>query len=134
MWGAWVPAPGRSVRTGDLVDDDWYDDAVSEVVVAAESLKASLDLALESLRRSKDLRQDQAGLRQLVAEVIEQGGKDVRLASTAAFEAYERAVTSYRSQVIRSLVDEEGMTFTEVGALLGVSRQMIARLYRLRGA
>jgi hypothetical protein len=115
------------------VDEDWYDDAVAEVVVAAESLKASLDVVLESLARSKELRRDHTDLRQLVQDVIEQGGKDVRLASTGAFEAYERAVTSYRSQVIRALVDEEGMTFTEVGALLAVSRQMAARLYRLGG-
>ncbi|MCW2544359.1 MAG: hypothetical protein JWM40_1911 [Frankiales bacterium] len=116
------------------MNNDWYDDAVSEVVVAAESLKASLDLVLQSLRRSEELRRDHKSLRQLVAAVIEQGGKDVRLASTAAFEAYERAVTSYRSQVVRALVDEEGMTFTEVGTQLGVSRQMVARLYRLPGS
>ena len=36
----------------------------------------------------------------------------------------------YRVGLIRAMVDEEELSFTEVGRRLSVSRQMIAKLYR----
>ena len=36
----------------------------------------------------------------------------------------------YRAGLIRAMVDDEKLSFTAVGRRLGVSRQMVARLYR----
>jgi hypothetical protein len=47
-----------------------------------------------------------------------------------AFREFEAAVTDYRASMIRALVDEDHLTFTEVGELTEASRQMVARLYR----
>ena len=44
------------------------------------------------------------------------------------------AVTEYRAHVIRSLVDDEHLSFSEIGDVIGVSRQMVARLYRKRSS
>ena len=53
-----------------------------------------------------------------------------RLRSSAAIDAFEHAVMVYRVGLIRAMVDEEKLSFSEVGRRMGVSRQMIARLYR----
>jgi hypothetical protein len=50
----------------------------------------------------------------------------------AAINAFENAVAVYRGGLIRAMVDEEKLTFTEVGRILGVSRQMASRLYHER--
>ena len=66
----------------------------------------------------------------IVADLIEQGGRDARLRSSAAIDAFEHAVMTYRVGLIRAMVDEEELSFAEVAHRMGVSRQMIARLYR----
>ncbi len=66
----------------------------------------------------------------IVADLIEQGGRDARLRSSAAIDAFEHAVMKYRVGLIRAMVDEEELSFAEVAHRMGVSRQMIARLYR----
>jgi predicted HTH domain antitoxin len=67
---------------------------------------------------------------EIVADLISQGGREARLRSSAAIEAFEHAVMVYRVGLIRAMVDEEKLSFAEVARLMGVSRQMIARLYR----
>jgi hypothetical protein len=67
---------------------------------------------------------------EIVDDLVAQGGREARLRSSAAIDAFEHAVMVYRIGLIRSMVDDEEMSFTEVGRHLGVSRQMIARLYR----
>jgi hypothetical protein len=57
------------------------------------------------------------------------GGVALHLGPTVAFRKFEQAVSGYRASMIRALVDEGHLTFSEVGELTGVSRQMVARLY-----
>jgi hypothetical protein len=76
------------------------------------------------------LRETGADLVQTVHRLNELGGRETRLAPTAAFREFERAMTAYRATAIRLLVDDNGMSFSDVGKLIGVSRQMVARLYR----
>jgi predicted DNA-binding protein (UPF0251 family) len=67
---------------------------------------------------------------EVVNGLLEQGGREQRLGPTVAFRDFERVMTAYRARAIRALVDEEGLTFSAVARLTGVSRQMVARLYR----
>ncbi len=67
---------------------------------------------------------------EIVDDLIARGGRDARLRSSAAIAAFEHAVMVYRAGLIRAMVDEEKLSFTEVSRRLGVSRQMISRLYR----
>ena len=54
----------------------------------------------------------------------------MRLRASAAFQDYERAVADMRAGVVRALVDDEGMTLSEAGLRLKISRQAATRLYR----
>jgi DNA-directed RNA polymerase sigma subunit (sigma70/sigma32) len=67
---------------------------------------------------------------QVVDYLIDRGGREARLRTSAAIDAFEHAIMVYRIGLIRAMVDDEKLSFTEVGRHLGVSRQMIARLYR----
>jgi hypothetical protein len=81
---------------------------------------------LEDARRERAARVD---LVAIVQHLKDQGGRETRLAPTVAFREFEQALTAYRATAIRILVDETGMTYSAVGELIGVSRQMVARLY-----
>ncbi len=70
---------------------------------------------------------------EIVDELIGGGGRDVRLGAAEAFRQFEREIQSMRVGVIRAMIDEEGLSVTEASALLGISRQAGARLYRSEG-
>jgi hypothetical protein len=110
--------------------EDWYTAAVDRVESSAVDLRAAVDGAVDLLRQARRERLDGSGLVDIVEGLVEVGGRQARLAPTVAFRGFERAVTAYRSAVVRRLVDEEHLTFSMVAQLTGVSRQMIARLYR----
>jgi hypothetical protein len=112
------------------VSEDWYVEAVDEVASAADRLHTSLDCLVKQLAITRSERLAGVGLLDIIGLPVDDGGRDARRAPTAAFKNFERAVTAYRARVIRALVDDEGMNFTSIGQLTGVSRQMIARLYR----
>jgi hypothetical protein len=112
------------------MDDDWYVASLDAIERAAEELRTALDSLLEALAPARQERLAGVGLVEIVSGLVARGGRDIRLAPTAAFRELEKALTLYRVRAVRALVDEEHLTFTEVGNLTGVSRQMIARLYR----
>jgi hypothetical protein len=112
------------------MSDDWFLLAVRVVDAAAADLHAAVDSVVDLLREAADQRSGGLPVQAVVAGLVDRGGRDARLAPTLAFERFEGALTAYRARAIRALVDEEGLTFTEVGRLTGVSRQMVARLYR----
>lgn len=109
---------------------DWYVEAVDQVSVEAARLHAALDAVVAMLDEAKDHHQQGAQLREVVQRLAQSGGRDVRRSPTAAFAAFEAALTSYRSQVVTALVEQDGMTHTEIAQLIGVSRQMVARLHQ----
>ena len=110
--------------------EDWYTAAVDRVESSATDLHAAVDAAVDLLRQARRDWLGGTGLVDIVEGLVEAGGRQARLAPTVAFREFERAVTAYRAAAVRRLVDEEHMTFSMVGQLTGVSRQMIARLYR----
>jgi hypothetical protein len=112
------------------MSDDWFVLALEAVDDAAREVHASVDSVVAMLRDAAGKHSEGSPLHAVVAALVESGGRSARLAPTLAYERFEAAVTAYRSQAIRALVDEEGMSFTEIGRLTGVSRQMVARLYR----
>jgi hypothetical protein len=66
---------------------------------------------------------------EIVADLMEQGGREAHLRSSATIASFEHAVMMYRVGLVRAMVDEEKLTFVKVARHMGVSRQMIARLY-----
>jgi hypothetical protein len=110
--------------------DDWYTASIDRVETAADDLYEAIDRAVSNFRAAQVQRRAGADVVDIVKGLAAGGAKEVRLAATTAFRKFEMAVTDYRAQVIRKLVDEEHMSFSEIGDVIGVSRQMVARLYR----
>jgi hypothetical protein len=53
-----------------------------------------------------------------------------RRGAARAIEAYQQAVTALRADVVRALVDEEGLPLTALAGRIGMSRQALTRLYQ----
>lgn len=112
------------------MSEDWYVDSIDQVGRAADDLHASLDVVMDALAAARTARVAGDDLVDIIRDLMARGGRETRLAPTHAFHAFEQAITAYRARAIRALVDDEHMTYTEVAQLTGVSRQMVARLYR----
>ncbi|MEY2425024.1 MAG: hypothetical protein QOI61_596 [Actinomycetota bacterium] len=112
------------------MNDDWFLNSVDEVQRAADDLHAALDLTMDALAEARAAHLAGSDIVEVVRGLADRGGRETRLAPTRAFHAYEQALTAYRARAIRALVDERHMTYTAIAELTGVSRQMVARLYR----
>jgi hypothetical protein len=67
---------------------------------------------------------------EIVKELIARGGVGSRRRADEACREFIAALSEFRAVSVRMMVDEDGMSFSDVARLAGVSRQMIARLYR----
>lgn len=105
-------------------------EAIDEVEAAAAAVHEAVDAVTGELIRARALRREGRPVTEIVRHLLSAGGRELRLTPMHAFARFERAVTSYRAAAIKELVDVAGMTFTEIAAMTGVSRQMVAKLYR----
>jgi|GEM_PF-1707000 len=113
--------------------EEWWVASTDRIEGAANDLGEALESVLDALREARSRRLAGAGIGDITKGLVARGGRETRLAPTVAFREFQAALTDCRASMIRALVDEEQMTFTEVGELIGVSRQMVARLYRRAG-
>ena len=102
--------------------------ALDQAIAAAKEAVAALEAMAETLTAARKHHLDDASLLEILDELMPLGLSAARTAP-AAFRAYEQALSSYRAQLFRGLVDE-GRSFSEIGQRTGVSRQVVARLYR----
>jgi CRP-like cAMP-binding protein len=116
------------------MSDDLYVDSIDNVEEAVNELLESIVGMFEQLGRARRERLAGIDLVSIIRELVAHGGRQSRLAPTIAFRKLEQALTDYRATAIRELVDEQHMTFSQIGELTGVSRQMVARLYRQTGS
>ena len=113
-----------------MLREDWCIASIDTIDSAAHDLHEALERVMDALREARSRRLAGAGAVDIANVLMARGGRALRLAPTLAFREFEAAVTDYRASMIRALVDEDHLTFTEVGQLTGASRQMVARLYR----
>jgi hypothetical protein len=113
-----------------LREEDWCIASVDRIDGAANDLHEALERFVDALREARSGRLAGSGAVDITHGLVARGGRTLRLAPTVAFREFEAAVTDYRASMIRALVDEDHLTFTEIGELTGASRQMVARLYR----
>ncbi|MCU1390820.1 MAG: hypothetical protein JWL72_4158 [Ilumatobacteraceae bacterium] len=104
--------------------------AAEEVAVAGRAACDAIESAITALEVGARNRATGVPLVDIVDELIRAGGRDVRLATADAFHEFERALVEMRARVVCTLVEEDGLSFTEVGRRLQISRQAVARLYR----
>ena len=117
-----------SSDSGPAMDRDGLLPAIETAQHAVEVAVRALTSYSEALERIRR----QAGLGMPLPLIIDahvrSGGVDMRHAAGAALDVYERAVMELRSEIVRQLVDDHGLTLTEVAGTIRVSRQMVARL------
>jgi hypothetical protein len=116
-----------------VFSEDWCIASIDRIDGAANDLHEALERVMDALREARSRRLGGAGAVDIANVLVARGGRALRLAPTVAFREFEAAVTDYRASMIRVLVDEDHLTFTEIGELTGASRQMVARLYRRAG-
>jgi hypothetical protein len=112
---------------------DWVPAAVEDVNQAAAALSEAVVAALEGLDGVRRDHEQGVPFVELIDRWLARGARTRRLDAATALGRYQYSVMRFRALVIRTLVDDAGMTLTGVGRLLEVSRPMVARLYRAVG-
>lgn len=110
--------------------EDWFLVAIQRVSDSGQTACESVEAAVNALDMGRRARLAGRPMSEIVNDLIGGGGRDIRLAAAEAFRQFERAIQAMRVEVIRAMVDEEGLSMTDASARLGVSRQAGARLYR----
>ena len=108
---------------------DWFLAKIDAVEQAAEAARAALGRAPDVLGPA---RADRVAGRPLVqiAQDLANRGAEARTGTALAYRRYEHAVFELRAAVVQALVDEEGVSFSQLAQAMGVTRQTVARLYR----
>jgi hypothetical protein len=113
-----------------VTDDDWFVAAVEQVEAAGRAACEAVNAAVGALEEGRRARLAGRSMLEVVDGLIGAGGREIRFASAEAFRDFERAVAAMRAGVARSLVDDQGLSLTEVARRLNISRQAAARLYK----
>jgi hypothetical protein len=109
--------------------EDWFAAAVERVDDAGRQACLAIDSAVGALRGGLEALDAGRSIVDVVEELIMAGGRETRLNAAEAFREYERAIGSMRAGVVRALVDEGGLSLTDVARRMKISRQAAARLY-----
>jgi hypothetical protein len=113
------------------VSDDWFVAAVEGVAEAAGRACEAIQTAVRALECGREARLAGGSMAEIVDALIGGGGRVTRVSAAHAFREYERAVAAMRSKVVRELVDEGGLTLTEVSRRMRISRQAAGKLYAM---
>ena len=114
---------------GARMTDDWFGAAVARVAEAGRQACLAVETAVGVLQEGRAARDAGRSVVEVVDELIGAGGRETRLSAADAFREYERAIASMRAQVVRALVDEGGLSLTDVARRIKISRQAASRLY-----
>jgi hypothetical protein len=109
--------------------EDWFAVAVEEVANAGHQACLAIEASVDALREGREAWNAGRSIVDVVDGLIAAGGRETRLSAADAFREYERAVASMRAGVVRALVDEGGLSLTDVAKRMKISRQAAARLY-----
>jgi hypothetical protein len=109
--------------------EDWFAGAVERVADAGRQACEAIETAVGALREGCEARNAGRSIVDVVDEMIAAGGRETRLSAADAFCEYERAIASMRASVVRALVDDGGLSLTDVAKRMKISRQAAARLY-----
>jgi hypothetical protein len=105
-------------------------EAIERIVQTGGEAQRAIREGVESMDSARQQLEAGVTVSDIVDNLIARGGRQARLRSSSAIDAFEHAVMVYRIGLIRAMVDDEKLSLSEVGRRLGVSRQMVARLYR----
>jgi hypothetical protein len=109
--------------------EDRFAGGVERVADAGRQACLAIESAVGALRGGLEARNAGRPIVDVVDDLITAGGRETRLNAAEAFREYERAIASMRAGVVRALVDEGGLSLTDVAKRLKISRQAAARLH-----
>lgn len=109
--------------------EDWFVVAVERVAAAGRQACLAIEAAVEALQTGSEARNAGSPVIDVIDVLITSGGREIRLNAIEAFHDYERAIALMRAAVVRALVDEGGLSLTDVARRMKISRQAAARLY-----
>jgi hypothetical protein len=109
--------------------EDWFVAAAERVADAGRQACLAIDTAVGALRQGCEARNAGRSIVDVVDELIAAGGREMRVSAADAFREYERSIAALRAGVVRALVDEGGLSLTDVARRMKISRQAAARLY-----
>jgi hypothetical protein len=112
-----------------VVNGDPFLAALDDVERAGRAACVAIDIASKEVASLGTARAQGEPLEAIVEQGVARGIRARRIAAADAFHEYERSVARVRAFVVRALVDESGLTQTDVARLIGISRQEVARLY-----
>ncbi len=112
-----------------MVNGDPFLAALDDVERAGRAACVAIDIASKEVASLGTARAMGEPLEAIVEQGVARGIRARRIAAADAFHEYERSVARVRAFVVRALVDESGLTQTDVARLIGISRQEVARLY-----
>ncbi|MEA2646234.1 MAG: hypothetical protein QOE92_1317 [Chloroflexota bacterium] len=114
-------------------DSDWLLQSIDQAEAAAVAAREALDAAVQWLSATRIERLAGVSILTVADTTLAGSGDEARLQASVAMEEYEHAVMLFRRGMVRALVDEGGLSLTEVARRMGVSRQGVARLYDASG-
>ena len=100
--------------------DDWFVEAVERVADAGRQACFAIDTAVGALQGGCEARNAGRPIVDIVDELITAGGRETRLSAADAFHEYEREIALMRADVVRALVDEGGLSLTDVAKRLKI--------------
>ena len=113
---------------------DRFSEHMAEVARLARAASDALEGAAAGLNAAGEERRAGASISTVVDALLAGRGQELRLGVVRAFRGYEQAAAALRGALVRALVDDEGMTFSEIARRISVSRQAVARMYHAAGA
>ncbi|SDP11071.1 hypothetical protein SAMN04515671_2958 [Nakamurella panacisegetis] len=112
------------------ITEDGFEAAVQRVADAGDDARRAIDRAVGALREGCAAHNAGRSMADVVDQLVAAGGREIRLSAADAFREYERAIATMRAGVVRTLVDEDGLSLTDVAKRMKISRQAAARLYQ----
>ena len=109
--------------------EDWLLSRIDAVEGAALAASEELAAVTEGLAKTRSDRMAGVPLTDL-AQALAATAAAKRRRIAAAYHCYEHAVAVMRADVIRALVDEEGVPLSALARAMGISRQSVTRLYQ----
>jgi len=100
--------------------------AIEDVIQAGWRAVDALTSAIARSSYAQDRIAENVPVAEALSGVLARGP---RQQVALSMERYESALRKLRERSALLLIEREGLTFTEVGRRMGVSRHMVARLY-----
>jgi hypothetical protein len=110
------------------LETDWFVASLDALEAAAAEAQAALADVVEYLVPARQSRLTGDSLLDIIDTMAETGGPESRRDAGLALQRYEQASQSFRAEVIRHFVADEGLSMSESARIMRISRQRAARI------